>query len=86
MSKSHLYGCIDVDGRKRNKVVSETNRTEPEYLLWGWSKGGNYYVTCVDKKRRYVRHRLFFWENCAGGGMNQWSSTCRGRGDIYVDG
>lgn len=26
MSKSHLYGCIDVDGRKRNKVVSETNK------------------------------------------------------------
>lgn len=43
-------GCIDVDGRKRNEVVSETNRTEPEYLLWGWSKGGNYYVTCVDKR------------------------------------
>lgn len=29
MSKNHLYGCIDVDGRKRNKVVSETIKTEP---------------------------------------------------------
>lgn len=51
MSKSHLYGCIDVDGRKGNEIVSETNRTEPEYLLWGRSKRGNYYVTCVDNKR-----------------------------------
>lgn len=63
---------------KETKLLAKPLKRNHNILLWGWSKGGNYYMTCVAEKRCYVPSWLSF-------GVKYWGryerrSTRRARG------